>query len=150
MKFIETHVFFAGPRCTPEHVNASVVVEAESLELANRKAASVHCDLQLDEDGFTLIRDGKSHFLPTSSICFENTSEAARARLEQSGSPIPIDDPLLSQKAIQGGMDGSLVITEEDLVRIPFDPDWVHDAELRKKINKSDHLAYVVKPLNKL
>jgi|GEM_PF-6561773 len=146
-EFRETQVFCTASHESPEYVNVSLTIQAASLEAAEARAQSIPCQLEVNERGFTLIRAGVRHSLSESDISFENTGAAARERLRQHGSPIPIDDPDLQEKAVAGLLDGTLVVTDDELVTVPLDPRWLTCSQFHDRIRKADHLAYSVKEL---
>lgn len=147
-EFRETQVFCTASYESPEYVNVSVTIQAVSLEEAKARAQVVPCQLEVNENGFTLIRAGERHNLTAADISFEDTGNAARERLRQHGSPISVDDPELQDKAVAGLLDGTLVVTEDELVSVPLDPEWLTCPHFRQRIHKADHLAYSVVALD--
>lgn len=145
-KFIETHVFDTGID-NPSTINVEIEVYAATEQEAGIAARNCRCSLVFIEGELGLYRDGDLYPLTLLDLTFDAIPESVRSRL---GVPFDITAPGAVERAMQGLEDGSLVISEGDMQRVSFTWEQISTPEFSNLINRSDCIAYGVKPAHSI
>lgn len=145
-KFIETHVFDTGID-NPSTINVDIEVYAATEQEADIAARNCRCSLVFIEGELGLYRDGDLYPLTLFNLTFDTIHESVRSRL---GVPFDITATGAVERAMQGLQDGSMVISESDMQRVSFTWEQISTPEFANLINRSDCIAYGVKPANSI
>lgn len=132
----ESHIFSTGVD-TP----TSIIIAVSALVPEHDKGpSSASCKLIVENKEISFVRNDVVYPMSELTITFESIPPLVRERLNRAGSPIaPGQDQ--SQRAIQGLLDGSLVISDDELVPYEFHKDMLSDDDFCHLVQESDHIA---------
>lgn len=132
----ESHIFSTGID-TPTSIVIAVSVLAPDGDEGPSRAS---CELLVENKEISFVRNGVVYPMSELSITLESIPPSVRERLNRAGSPIaPGQDQ--AKRAIQGLLDGSLVISDDELVTSDFHKDMLNDDDFCRLIENSDHIA---------
>ncbi|MDU8350860.1 hypothetical protein RYA05_03010 [Pseudomonas syringae pv. actinidiae] len=146
----ETHVFGVNESvdvvvsiCHLYDQGADLVSEKETL-LA--RIAPISCRLRVVDGHLFLVRDGESMLVSDKrqskvTAHIEVTPEVVRERLRAAGLPLSPTDPDMASKALAGLLDGSMVVSRDELEHVAFDYDALTSPAFCRELERSDHLA---------
>lgn len=139
--FVETHIFSTGVD-DPAFINVSRSIDSHDLADAKVQAGEARCSLSVRLGALSLIRNGVEYSLVEGDITVDSIPGAVRDRLAAAGCPISTADPDISQKAIAGLVDGSMIVRGSELVRGKFDFESLNNENFCSLLNGADHISY--------
>lgn len=142
----ESHIFSTGVD-NPAYVNAYIDVDAsQGMDAAGSVASKAYCDLLVREGALILIRNGDEIILNLEDVTLDVMRPEAIQRLSNAGLPLLVGDPGMKESAMAGLLDGSMVITDDDLITVPFHTELLDRPDFCELIRKSAHIAYNLLP----
>lgn len=123
--------------------SANLALEKQKLLVDISKLT---CRLRVIDDQLYLLRSGDALRVSDKrpkwvSAHIEVTPEAVLERLKAAGLPLSPTDPDMASKALAGLLDGSMVVSSDELEHAAFDYDALTSPAFCRELERSDHLA---------